>query len=147
MSHKGKRRRKKWVERYHQIYRMDKNPRIWLSSQIHSQRVRNNSHNFQKGKMWSFIEKDVSQGVWLHTEAGHPETVKFPCWGAYRPWLRKALRNLTSLCIKPNFRRRWDQPPLGVPTNLLHSPSLDEKCTTRGFFFIPLSVMLGCWEP
>lgn len=24
--------------------------------------------------MWSFIKKDVSQGAWLHTKAGHPET-------------------------------------------------------------------------
>lgn len=71
---RGRGGKKMRVERYHQIYRMDKNPRTWLSSEIPSQRVRNNSHNFQKGEMWSFIKKDVSQGAWLHAEAGHPET-------------------------------------------------------------------------
>lgn len=145
MSQKGKRRKKMRVERYHQIYRMDKNPRTWLSSEIPSQRVRNNSHNFQKGEMWSFIKKDVCRGAWLHTEAGHPETgismlrglQTLTEEGSEEPDLavhQTQLQKKTGLAIS------------GSPFQLIWFSNSRWKMHQAGIIF-PLFVMLGGWEP
>ena len=64
------------------------------------------------------------------------KTLEFPCWETFRPWLEKALSNLTSPCMEPSFTRRLDSRPPGVPSNLNDSLVLDEKCTEGAGFLL-----------